>query len=109
MNGPPVIGRRGELVCTEPFPSMPLTFWGDGGDGSGRNELGRILMAVRASVANHAGVYLGTSGLAEAPDLHPVPNAMLQHLYGRLSDRVVYGGYWQECTRAIVRHKDLMT
>ncbi|HEY6175907.1 MAG TPA: NADAR domain-containing protein [Kofleriaceae bacterium] len=22
-------------------------FWGDGGDGSGRNELGRILMAVR--------------------------------------------------------------
>ena len=66
-------------------------------------------MAVRAPVANHAGVYLGTSGLAEAPDLHTVPNAMLQHLYGRLSDRVVYGGYWQECTRAIVRHKDLMT
>lgn len=28
----PVIGRRGDLVCTEPFPSMPLTFWGDGGD-----------------------------------------------------------------------------
>jgi acetoacetyl-CoA synthetase len=28
----PVIGRRGELVCTEPFPSMPLTFWGEGGD-----------------------------------------------------------------------------
>lgn len=23
-------------------------FWGDGGDGSGRNELGRVLMAVRA-------------------------------------------------------------
>ena len=27
-----VIGRRGELVCTEPFPSMPLTFWGKDGD-----------------------------------------------------------------------------
>ncbi len=25
-------------------------FWGDGGDGSGRNELGRILMAVRAAL-----------------------------------------------------------
>lgn len=25
-------------------------FWGDGGDGSGRNELGRILMAVRATL-----------------------------------------------------------
>ena len=28
----PVIGERGDLVCTEPFPSMPLTFWGEGGD-----------------------------------------------------------------------------
>ena len=27
----PVIGARGDLVCTEPFPSMPLTFWGEGG------------------------------------------------------------------------------
>lgn len=26
-------------------------FWGDGGDGSGRNELGRILMAVRERLA----------------------------------------------------------
>ncbi len=30
--GVPAIGRKGELVCTEPFPSMPLTFWGEGGD-----------------------------------------------------------------------------
>jgi acetoacetyl-CoA synthetase len=29
--GIPVFGRPGELVCTEPFPSMPLGFWGDGG------------------------------------------------------------------------------
>lgn len=28
----PVTGRPGELCCTEPFPSMPLTFWGDDGD-----------------------------------------------------------------------------
>ncbi|HVI32714.1 acetoacetate--CoA ligase [Phenylobacterium sp.] len=27
--GKPVIGRVGELVCTRPFPSMPLFFWGD--------------------------------------------------------------------------------
>ncbi|MDO5740184.1 MAG: acetoacetate--CoA ligase [Ornithinimicrobium sp.] len=28
----PVLGRPGDLVCTEPFPSMPLTFWGENGD-----------------------------------------------------------------------------
>jgi acetoacetyl-CoA synthetase len=27
--GRPLRGERGELVCTAPFPSMPLGFWGD--------------------------------------------------------------------------------
>lgn len=27
-----VVGKKGDLVCTEPFPSMPLTFWGENGD-----------------------------------------------------------------------------
>lgn len=27
----PLVGKKGDLVCTEPFPSMPLTFWGEGG------------------------------------------------------------------------------
>jgi acetoacetyl-CoA synthetase len=31
--GRPVRGERGELVCTRPFPAMPVGFWGDG-DGS---------------------------------------------------------------------------
>ena len=26
---PAAVGERGELVCTAPFPSMPLGFWGD--------------------------------------------------------------------------------
>lgn len=25
----PVVGEKGELVCTEPFPSMPVGFWND--------------------------------------------------------------------------------
>jgi acetoacetyl-CoA synthetase len=29
--GEPVIGEVGELVCTEPIPSMPLGFWNDEG------------------------------------------------------------------------------
>ena len=27
--GEPVVGEKGELVCTRSFPSMPLGFWGD--------------------------------------------------------------------------------
>jgi acetoacetyl-CoA synthetase len=30
--GNPVVGKKGELVCTRPFPSMPLGFWNDKGD-----------------------------------------------------------------------------
>jgi len=28
-NGTPVRGEKGELVCTKPFPSMPVSFWND--------------------------------------------------------------------------------
>jgi acetoacetyl-CoA synthetase len=30
--GNAVVGKKGELVCTRPFPSMPLGFWNDRGD-----------------------------------------------------------------------------
>jgi acetoacetyl-CoA synthetase len=30
--GKPLIGQKGELVCTAPFPSMPIGFWNDPGD-----------------------------------------------------------------------------
>jgi acetoacetyl-CoA synthetase len=28
-DGRPLLGEKGELVCTQPFPSMPLGFWND--------------------------------------------------------------------------------
>ena len=28
-NGRPVVGEKGELVCSAPFPSMPVGFWND--------------------------------------------------------------------------------
>jgi len=31
-SGQPVIGEKGELVCTRAFPSMPIGFWNDPGD-----------------------------------------------------------------------------
>lgn len=51
-----------------------------------------ILMQLRSPVPNHAGIYLG-DGL------------ILHHLHGRLSSRDVYGGYWQEITRCVLRYQ----
>jgi acetoacetyl-CoA synthetase len=31
-DGKPLRGRKGELVCTRPFPVMPIGFWNDPGD-----------------------------------------------------------------------------
>ncbi|WP_340619614.1 C40 family peptidase [Xenorhabdus siamensis] len=50
-----------------------------------------LIMQVQASEPNHAGVYLG-DGL------------MLHHLYGQLSKREPYHGYWQERTIITLRH-----
>lgn len=51
-----------------------------------------ILMQIRSrnQVPNHAAVYLGDG-------------VMLHHLHGRLSSRDIYGGYFQETTRAVLR------
>jgi acyl-coenzyme A synthetase/AMP-(fatty) acid ligase len=29
-HGQSVFGQKGELVCTQAFPAMPIGFWGDG-------------------------------------------------------------------------------
>ena len=44
---------------------------------------------------NHAGILLA-DGL------------LLHHMYGMLSQRVPYGGYWKERTVKVLRHKALM-
>ncbi len=64
--GEPVIGQVGELVCTQPIPSMPLHFWNDPGDarllasyfemyppGHGRRPGGGDLDASAGSVWRH--------------------------------------------------------
>lgn len=50
-----------------------------------------IVMQVRSPVPNHAGIYIGDS-------------MILHHMYGRLSSRDIYGGYFQETTRMIARY-----
>lgn len=54
-----------------------------------------VIMQVSAPVANHAGILLEDGML-------------LHHMYGMLSQRVPYGGYWKERTVKVLRHKELM-
>lgn len=54
-----------------------------------------VIMQVSAPVANHAGILLDDGML-------------LHHMYGMLSQRVPYGGYWKDRTVRIVRHMSLI-
>lgn len=51
-----------------------------------------FVMQVMADQANHGAVYLGNGQI-------------LHHLYGRLSERTSYGGYWQERTIITLRYR----
>jgi len=61
---------------------------------SGEVQIGDVIvMQVKAEEPNHAAVYLGDG-------------IMLHHMYGQLSNRVPYGGYWAERTITILRYND---
>ena len=80
-NGRPLQGEKGELVCTRPFPSMPVGFWNDPdgsryraayfekfpnvwrhGDWSEITEHGGIVIYGRSdAVLNPGGVRIGTA------------------------------------------------
>ena len=63
---------------------------------SGPSQSGdMVIMQVSAPVANHAGILLDDGML-------------LHHMYGMLSQRVPYGGYWKDRTVKIVRHMSLI-
>lgn len=59
---------------------------------------------------NHALIYLGENGLLKSENNPCIGTAlMLHHLYGRKSQREMYGEYWQSKTNLVVRHKELLT
>lgn len=64
-----------------------------------------VLMQYRANVINHGGIYLTKPLKSQAGlfEMQGVP-LLLHHPMPRLSERVVYGGYWKEITRKIVRY-----
>jgi acetoacetyl-CoA synthetase len=110
-DGQPVIGREGELVCTAPFPSMPIYFWNDPdgqkyhdayfdvypgvwrhGDYIVITEHGGVVMQGRSDATlNPGGVRIGTAEIYRQVE-------QLEEI----EDSVVVGQNWKNDVRVIL-------
>jgi acetoacetyl-CoA synthetase len=110
-DGKPVVGRQGELVCTAPFPSMPICFWDDPdgrkyraayfekfpgiwthGDFIEVTERGGLIIYGRSDATlNPGGVRIGTAEIYR----------IIEQL-DEIEDSVVVGQEWQNDTRVIL-------
>jgi acetoacetyl-CoA synthetase len=109
--GQPVIGQQGELVCTAPFPSMPIYFWNDPdgakyysayfsiypnvwrhGDFIEVTERGGIIIYGRSDATlNPGGVRIGTAEIYRQIDT-----------IEEIADSVVVGQQWNNDVRVIL-------
>ncbi|HKK91097.1 MAG TPA: acetoacetate--CoA ligase [Desulfobacteraceae bacterium] len=110
-NGHPVVGQQGELVCTAPFPSMPIYFWEDSngekyhsayfedtpgiwthGDFIEVTERGGVVMFGRSDATlNPGGVRIGTAEIYRRIDQME-----------EIDDSVVVGQQWDNDVRVIL-------
>jgi acetoacetyl-CoA synthetase len=110
-NGTPVVGKQGELVCTAPFPSMPISFWDDPdgekyhaayfdsfpdiwthGDFIEITERGGVIIYGRSDATlNPGGVRIGTAEIYRIIEQIP-----------EVEDSVVVGQEWKNDTRVIL-------
>ncbi len=95
--GKPVVGQKGELVCTKPFPSVPLGFWNDAGgkrfheayferfpgvwthgDWCELTERGTMIVYGRSDATlNPGGVRIGTSELySQVEHIHEIEESV---------------------------------
>jgi acetoacetyl-CoA synthetase len=110
-DGKPVIGQQGELVCTAPFPSMPIYFWEDPdgkkyhsayfdvypnvwrhGDFIEINERGGVTIYGRSDATlNPGGVRIGTAEIYRQVE-------QLEEI----EDSIVIGQEWKNDVRVIL-------
>lgn len=110
-NGNPTVEQEGELVCTAPFPSMPIYFWDDPegkkyhsayfdvypnvwrhGDYIVVTERGGIVMSGRSDTTlNPGGVRIGTAEIYR----------QVEQL-GEIEDSVVVGQNWENDVRVVL-------
>jgi acetoacetyl-CoA synthetase len=109
--GHPLRGARGELVCTAPFPSMPVGFWNDAdgakyraayferfpgvwhhGDYAAITEHDGLVIYGRSdAVLNPGGVRIGTAEIYSAVERLP-----------QVAEALAIGQDWQEDVRVVL-------
>ena len=110
-SGSPVVGKKGELVCTAPSPSMPVNFWNDEdgkkyhsayfkrfpgvwthGDFIEVTDRGGLIIYGRSDTTlNPGGVRIGTA------EIYRIIEQIAE-----IEDSVVVGQEWQSDTRVIL-------
>jgi acetoacetyl-CoA synthetase len=110
-NGKSVINRQGELVCTAPFPSMPIYFWDDPdgqkyhsayfdvypnvwrhGDFIEINDRGGVVIYGRSDATlNPGGVRIGTAEIYRQMEQLP-----------EIEDSLVVGQNWKNDVRVVL-------
>lgn len=108
---PTAVDERGELVCVEPFPSMPLGFWGDPGgaryhaayyerfegvwaqgDFASWTEHGGMVIHGRSDTTlNPGGVRIGTAEIYRQVERSP-----------EVLESLVFGQEWEGDTRIVL-------
>ena len=109
--GDPIRGARGELVCTAPFPSMPVGFWNDAdgakyraayferfpgvwqhGDYAAITEHDGLIIYGRSdAVLNPGGVRIGTAEIYSAVESLP-----------QVAEALAVGQDWQDDVRVVL-------
>jgi len=128
--GTPARGRPGELVCTRPFPSMPLGFWNDPGSAKYRAAYferfpgvwhhgdyaqlmptGGLVIAGRSDATlNPGGVRIGTAEIYRVVDAQPevLESVVVAHRHDN-DDRVILfvrlrdGVAWDDALKRKIR------
>ncbi len=110
-SGQPVLSEKGELVCTQPFPSMPIGFWNDDdgskyhnayfaqynnvwchGDYGELTEHGGVIIHGRSdAVLNPGGVRIGTAEIYRQVEK-----------LDEVVESIVIGQDWQDDVRVIL-------
>ncbi len=110
-DGQPVRGDRGELVCTKPFPNMPVGFWGDDsgekyqsayfdkysniwthGDFIAITEHNGVVVYGRSDATlNPGGVRIGTAEIYRQVEL-----------FDEIQEAIVIGQEWDADTRVVL-------